>query len=105
MAIYVYQSFEIKQDKFQEAIDNLKEIQKFRNQQHNQKVEILTPVTGHDHTYSLLITYEGLAEMELSNKKLFDDEEYVKLIQDFFLEHIVQGSMYTQIYRSMWLEE
>ncbi|MDZ5471554.1 hypothetical protein SM124_07315 [Bacillus sp. 31A1R] len=105
MAIYVYQTFEIKQDKFEDAISNLKEIQKYRNQQHNQKVEILTPVSGHDHTYSLLITYEGLAEMELSNKKLFDDDEYVKLIQPFFLENIVQGSMHTQIFRSMWVEE
>jgi hypothetical protein len=39
--------------------------------------------------------------MELQNKKMFDDEEYLKLIGDFFLENIVQGSMNTQLYRSM----
>ncbi|MGG1397470.1 hypothetical protein ABE288_06495 [Bacillus salipaludis] len=101
MSVLVYQTFEVKQDKFKEAINNLREIQKFRNDQYNQKVEILTPVTGKDHTYSLLTTYEGLAEMELQGKKMFDDEEYLKLIEEFFLENIVQGSMYTQIFRTL----
>ena len=32
---------------------------------------------------------------------MFDDEEYLKLIEEFFLETIVQGSMNTQLYRSM----
>ena len=101
MSVYVYQTFEIKQDKFKEGIDNLKEIKKFRNENYDHKVEILTPISGEDHTYALLSTYEGLAEMELQNKKMFDDEEYLKLIGDFFLENIIQGSMYTQIYRAL----
>lgn len=101
MTVYVYQTFDVKQDKFKEAIDNLKEIKKFRNENYNQSVEILTPVSGKDHTYALLTTYEGLAEMELQNKKLFEDEEYLKLIGDFFLENIIQGSLYTQIYRTI----
>ena len=42
-----------------------------------------------------------LAEMEWQNKKMFDDEEYLNLIEEFFLEIIVQGSMNTQLYRSM----
>ncbi|CRK81069.1 hypothetical protein [Neobacillus massiliamazoniensis] len=101
MTVFVYQTFEVKQNKFKEAIDNLREIQKFRNETYNQHVEILTPVSGEDHTYAILTTYEGLAEMELQSKKMFDDEEYLKLIGDFFLENIVQGSMYTQIYRTI----
>lgn len=101
MTIYVYQTFEIKQDKFKEAIENLQEIQKFRNDTYNHRVELLTPVSGKDHIYALLSTFEGLAEMELQNKKMFDDEDYLKLIGDFFLENIVQGSMYTQIYRTI----
>ncbi|MGG1674393.1 hypothetical protein ACIFOT_01460 [Neobacillus sp. NRS-1170] len=101
MSVYVYQTFEIKQDKFKEGIDNLKEIKKFRNENYDHKVEILTPISGKDHTYALLSTYEGLAEMELQNKKMFDDEEYLKLIGDFFLENIIQGSMFTQIYRAL----
>lgn len=32
---------------------------------------------------------------------MFDDEEYLKLISEFFLESIVQGSINTQFYRSM----
>lgn len=32
---------------------------------------------------------------------MFEDEEYKKLIGEFFLENIVRGSMYTQMYRSM----
>jgi hypothetical protein len=101
MPVYVYQSFEIKQDKFKEGIENLQEIKKYRNENFNHKVDILTPITGKDHTYALLSTYDGLAEMELQNKKMFDDEEYLKLIEEFFLETIVQGSMNTQFYRSM----
>lgn len=101
MPVYVYQSFEIKQDKFKEGIENLQEIKKYRNENFNHNVDILTPITGRDHTYALLSTYDGLAEMELQNKKMFDDEEYLKLIEEFFLETIVQGSMNTQLYRSM----
>lgn len=101
MSVYVYQTFEIKQEKFKEGIENLKEIKKYRNETYDHKVELLTPISGEDHTYALLSTYEGLAEMELQNKKMFDDEEYLKLIGDFFLENIVQGSMYTQIYRTI----
>jgi hypothetical protein len=101
MPVYVYQSFEIKQDKFKEGIENLQEIKKYRNENFTHKVDILTPITGKDHTYALLSTYDGLAEMEWQNKKMFDDEEYLKLIEEFFLETIVQGSMNTQLYRSM----
>jgi hypothetical protein len=49
----------------------------------------------------LLTTYDGLGEMELENKRLFDDEEYLELIGPFFLENITEGSMYTQIYRAL----
>ncbi|MFJ5713013.1 hypothetical protein [Neobacillus sp. NPDC093127] len=101
MSVFVYQTFVIKQDKFKEGIENLKEIKKFRNENYDHKVELLAPVSGRDHTYALLATYEGLAEMELQNKKMFDDEEYIKLIGDFFLENIAEGSMYTQIYRTI----
>lgn len=101
MTVFVYQTFEIKQEKFKEGIENLTEIKNYRNENYDHKVEILTPITGSDFTYALLTTYNGLAEMELQNKKMFDDEEYLKLIGDFFLENIIQGSMNTQIYRSM----
>ena len=101
MSVFVYQTFELKQDKFKEGIENLQEIKKYRNENYNHKVEILTPITGRDHSYALLSTYEGLAEMELQNKKMFEDEEYTKLIGEFFLEAIVQGSMNTQLYRAM----
>ncbi len=101
MSVIVCQTFEIKQDKFKEGIDNLKEIKKFRNENYDHKVEILSPISGEDHTYALLSTYEGLAEMELQSKKMSIDEEYGKLIGQFFLENIVQGSMYTQIYRTI----
>src|SRR3954449_10471743 len=101
MSVFVYQTFEIKQDKFKEGIENLQEIKKYRNENYNHKVEILTPITGRDHSYALLSTYEGLAEMELQNKKMFEDEEYIELIGEFFLEAIVQGSMYTQLYRTL----
>jgi hypothetical protein len=39
--------------------------------------------------------------MELENKRLFDDDEYLELIGPFFLENIKEGSMYTQIYRGL----
>lgn len=64
-------------------------------------MEILTPITGNDYTYVLMATYDGLAEMEWQNKKMFDDEEYVKMINEFFLEHVVQGSLHTQLFRKM----
>ena len=101
MSVFVYQTFELKQDKFKEAIENLQEMAKYRNENYNHKVEILTPITGRDYTYVLFSTYEGLAEMELQNKRMFDDEDYLKLVGDFFLENIVQGSMDTQFYRLM----
>lgn len=101
LSVFVYQKFIIKQDKFKEAIDNLREIKKFRNENYNHHVEILTPISGEDHTYALLTTYDGLGEMELENKRLFDDEEYLELIGPFFLENIKEGSMYTQIYRAL----
>jgi hypothetical protein len=101
MSIFVYQTFVIRQDKFKEGIENLKEIKTFRNENYDHNVEILTPVSGEDHTYALLTKYEGLAEMELQNKKMFEDEEYLKLIGDFFLQNIAENSMYTQIYRSL----
>jgi hypothetical protein len=101
MTVFVYQTFQIKQDKFGEGIKNIKALQTFRNENYDHKVEILSPISGEDHTYALLSSYEGLAEMELQNKKMFDDEEYKKLIEEFFIENIVQGSMNTQIYRSM----
>jgi hypothetical protein len=101
MTVLVYQIFEIKQDKFKEGIENLQEMKKYRNENYNHKVEILTPITGQDHSYALLSTYEGLAEMELQNKKMFEDEEYTKLVGEFFLETITQGSMNTQLYRTM----
>ncbi|GHH96729.1 hypothetical protein [Neobacillus kokaensis] len=101
MSVIVYQTFVIRQDKFKEGIENLREIKKFRMENYSHQVEILTPISGKDHTYALLSTYEGLAEMELQNKKMFDDEEYLELIGPFFLENIVEDSMYTQIYRTL----
>ena len=101
MSVFVYQTFELKQDMFKEGIEHLQEIKKYRNENYNHKVEILAPISGHDHSYALLSTYEGLAEMELQNKKMFEDEEYTELIGEFFLEAIVQGSMDTQLYRTM----
>lgn len=105
MTVFVYQTFEIKQDQFKEAMENLRELQKFRSENFDQKVEILSPISGQDHTYALLSTYDGLAEMELQDKKMFDDEEYLKLIGDFFLKNIVQGSMNTKIYRNTKLKD
>ncbi|MBY0121332.1 hypothetical protein [Bacillus sp. S/N-304-OC-R1] len=101
MSVIVYQYFELKQDKFKEAIENLQEMKKYRNENYNHKVEILTPITGSDHTYAIIATYEGLAEMELQNKKMFDDDEYLKIVGQFFLENTVQGSMHTQFFRTM----
>jgi hypothetical protein len=101
MSVTVYQTFELKQDNFVEALKNARMILSYRNEHYDHKMELLSPITGSDHTYAFLATYEGLAEMELQNKKMFEDEEYKKLIGDFFLKNIVQGSMYTQIYRSM----
>jgi hypothetical protein len=101
MSVFVYQTFELKQDKFPDALKNLRMIQSYRNEQYDHKVELLAPISGEDHTYAFLSTYEGLAEMELQNKKMFEDEEYKTLISEFFLENIVQGSMYTQMYRTM----
>lgn len=101
MAVLVYQTFMIRQDKFKEGIENLREMKKFRMENYNHKVDILTPVSGRDHTYALLSTYDGLAEMELQNKKMFEDDEYLELIGPFFLENIVEGSMHTQIYRTL----
>lgn len=101
MSVVVYQTFIVKQEKFKEGIENLREIKEYRMENFNHKVEILTPISGNDHTYALLSTYEGLAEMEWENKKMFDDDGYLELIGPFFLENIVEGSMNTQIYRTL----
>jgi hypothetical protein len=101
MSVVVHQTFIVKQEKFKEAIENLREIKEYRMENFNHRVEILTPVSGNDHTYALLSTYEGLAEMEWENKKMFDDDGYLELIGPFFLENIVEGSMNTQIYRTL----
>lgn len=101
MTVLVYQTFMIRQDQFKEGIENLRELKKFRMENYQHQVEILTPVSGNDHTYGLLSTYEGLAEMEWQNKKMFEDDEYLDLIGPFFLEHIVEGSLITQIYRTL----
>lgn len=76
MSVFVYQSFQLKQDNFVEALKNLRMIQNYRNENYQHKVELLSPISGDDHTYAFLSTYEGLAEMELQNKKMFEDEEY-----------------------------
>ena len=91
MSVFVYQTFEIKQDKFKEGLENLQEIKKYRNGNYNHKVEILTPITGREHSYALLSTYEGLAEMELQNKKIFEDEEYTKLMGEFLLKPLYKA--------------
>jgi hypothetical protein len=101
MTVYVYQTFEVKQDKFTEAFKNLEEIVSYRNENYSHHVELLSPITGPDYEYVLLTTYEGLAEMELQNKKMFDDEEFKKLFSPFFLEYIVQGTMATFMYRTV----
>lgn len=101
MTVFVLQTFLLKQDQFKEAMENLNEIKNFRNEEYNQEIEILTPVSGEEHKYAFLVKYEGLAEMELQNKKMLEDAAYVKLIEDFFLKNIAQGSMYTQIYRNL----
>ena len=56
MPVFVYQTFEIKQDKFKEGLENLQEIKKYRNENYNHMVDILTPITGQDHTYALFST-------------------------------------------------
>lgn len=101
MPVYVYQTFEINQGKFKDAIENLQNIKKYRNEHYDHTVEVFIPITGQDYKYALLATYEGLGEMEIQNRKMYDDDDYLKLISDFFLEHVVQGTMYTQIFRGM----
>lgn len=101
MSVIVYQTFEIRQDHFTEGLDNLLKIKTHRNENYQHTAEVLTPISGHDHTYALIATYEGLAEMELQNKRMFEDDEYLELISQFFLEDIVQGSMCTQIFRTL----
>jgi len=101
MAVYVYQTFSLKQDKFKEGLENLRELKKLNNENYTNKVEILTPISGNDHIYALLTVYDGLAEMELQSKKMNEDENYQKLIDEFFLQNIEQGSMHTQIFRAM----
>ena len=101
MPFYVYQTFEINQGKFKEAIENLQNIKKYRNEHYDHTVEVFIPITGQDYKYALLATYEGLGEMEIQNRKMYDDDEYLKLIGDFFLEHVVQGTMYTQMFRGI----
>ncbi len=101
MPVFMYQTFEIKQEKFKEAIENLQEIKKYRNEQYDHTVEVLIPITGQDYTYAIYGTYDSLAEMELQNRKMYEDEEYLKLIGNFFLDHVVQGTMTTQIYRGI----
>lgn len=101
MAVIVYVTFELKQNKFKEGIENLQEMKKYRNENYNHKVEILTPISGRDHTYAIIATYDGLAEVELQNKKMFDDDEYLKIVGQFFLENTIQGSLNTQFFRTM----
>lgn len=101
MPVYVYQTFEINQGKFKDAIENLQNVKKYRNEHYDHTVEVFIPITGQDYKYALLATYEGLGEMEIQNRKMYDDDDYLKLIGDFFLEHVVQGTMYTQIFRGM----
>lgn len=101
MSVYVYQTFEIKQDQFSEAIKNIRTIQNFRNENYDHRIELLSPISGEDYTYAFLSSFEGLAEMELQSKKMFEDEEYKKLMTEFMTEDIVQGSLYTQIFRTM----
>lgn len=101
MAVYVYQTFSLKQEKFKEGLENLRELKNFNNENYTYKVELLTPISGNDYKYALLTVYDGLAEMELQNKKIYEDEDYQKLIDEFFLHNIEQGSMHTQIFRAM----
>jgi hypothetical protein len=101
MSVYVYQTFEIKQDKLNEAIKNVRSIQNYRNENYDHRTELLSPISGEDYQYSFLSIFEGLAEMELQSKKMFEDKEYKKLITEFMTKDIVQGSLYTQLYRTM----
>jgi hypothetical protein len=101
MSVYVYQTFEIKQDKMSDAIKNVRTIQNYRNEHYEHRTELLSPVSGEDYKYAFLSTYEGLAEMELQSKRMFEDEEYTKLVTQFMTEDIVQGSLHTQLFRTM----
>jgi hypothetical protein len=101
MAVFVRQTFEIKQDKFKEGLENLQEVKKYRNENYNHTVEILAPVSGEGHRYDILSKFEDLAEMELQYKKMAEDDEYNELIDEFTLEIIKQGSMKTQLLRTM----
>ncbi|WP_059170673.1 hypothetical protein [Bacillus sp. FJAT-27445] len=101
MTVYVYQTFEIRQEKFTEAFANLEKIVNYRNDHYSHKVELLSPIAGRDYSYVLLSKYEGLAEMELQNRKMFDDDEFKEIFTPFFLENIVQGSMTTAMYRTV----
>ncbi|WP_456277967.1 hypothetical protein [Bacillus sp. AK128] len=101
MSVYVYQTFELKQDKFSEAIKNVRSIQSFRNENYDHQIELLSPISGEDYQYAFLSTFEGLAEMELQSKKMFEDEKFKKLMTEFMTKDIVQGSLHTKLYRSM----
>jgi len=101
MTVYVYQTFDIKQDKFVEAFASLEKIVHYRNEHYSHKVKLLSPIVGPDYTYVLLSEYEGLAEMEIQNKKMFEDDEYKEIFTPFFLEMMVQGSMSTAMYRAV----
>ncbi|GAA0322579.1 hypothetical protein GCM10008967_11340 [Bacillus carboniphilus] len=101
MSVFVYQTFELKQESLVEGLKNARKIQSYRNEKYDHKAELLTPVSGNDFTYAYLFEFEGLAEMELQNKKMFEDEEYKKMISELFMQQIVQGSMNTQIYRTI----
>ncbi|WP_053366734.1 hypothetical protein [Bacillus sp. FJAT-27245] len=101
MTVYVYQTFEIRQEKFMEAFANLEKIVSYRNDHYSHKVELLSPIAGPDYSYVLLSEYEGLGEMELQNRKMFDDDGYKEIFTPFFLEYVVQGSMTTAMYRTV----
>ncbi|RHW42162.1 hypothetical protein D1B31_05875 [Neobacillus notoginsengisoli] len=101
MTVYVYQTFDIKQEKFVEAFKSLEKIVQYRNENYSHHIKLLSPIVGPDYTYVLLSEYEGLAEMEIQNKKMFDDEEYKEIFTPFFLEMMVQGSMSTSMFRKV----
>lgn len=101
MTVYVYQTFEIRQEKFMEAFSNLEKIVSYRNDNYSHRVELLSPIAGWDYSYVLLSEYEGLGEMELQNRKMFDDDGYKEIFTPFFLEYVVQGSMTTAMYRTV----
>ncbi|WP_246941291.1 hypothetical protein [Bacillus pinisoli] len=101
MSVYVYQTFELKQDQLSEAIKNVRTIQNFRNEHYDHQIELLSPISGDDFKYAFVSVFEGLAEMELQSKKMFEDEEYKQLMTAFMTKFIVQGSLHTQMYRTM----